>query len=155
MILSTTSGSQPFRRMLGALGHLRDDGLIDEIGLSNVSLNQVKASSVEIPVASVENVFSPFDQRDRRTVEYCADEGIAYMATQPLAGGVGGTERFNAAFAKAAAGARRRPVSVQQLTLAWLLKLSPALIPVCGATRPESIRDSASAATGAQPRRLG
>jgi aryl-alcohol dehydrogenase-like predicted oxidoreductase len=51
------------------------------------------------------------------------------------------------AFPAATAVAARRGVSVQRLSLAWLLSLSPTLIPICGASRPESALDSALAAT--------
>jgi aryl-alcohol dehydrogenase-like predicted oxidoreductase len=58
-----------------------------------------------------------------------------------------GPAQLSQAFPAAAAVAERKQISIQRLTLAWLLSLSPTLIPISGASRPESIRDSALAAS--------
>ena len=129
---------------------LRDEGLIRQVGVSNFSLEQLEEAMGVVPIASVQNRFSPFYQDDRAILDYCAAHSVAYLAYSPLSGGVGaigGAARLAEAFPKAAAAAQRRNVSIQQLALAWLLTLSPTVIPISGAGRPETIRDSASAAT--------
>jgi aryl-alcohol dehydrogenase-like predicted oxidoreductase len=131
-----------------ALAQLRDAGWIRHIGVSNVSVSQLEEAVSIAPIASVQNHFSPLDQSDRSMVDYCAKQSIAYMAYSPLGGGAHGVGRSALGDAFPAAGrvAERRGVSLQRLALAWLTSLSPTLIPICGASRPVSIRDSLLAA---------
>jgi aryl-alcohol dehydrogenase-like predicted oxidoreductase len=118
---------------------LQDEGLIRHVGLSNVTIAQLEEAMSVVHVVSVENHFSPCDQRDRAMVDYCAERQIAYLSWSPI------REVTASKFPKAAAFARGLSVSLQRLALAWLLSLSPTMIPICGASRPESIRDSARA----------
>jgi aryl-alcohol dehydrogenase-like predicted oxidoreductase len=131
-----------------ALAQLRDAGWIREIGVSNVSVAQLEEAVSIAPIASVQNHFSPLDQSDRSMVDYCAEQSIAYMAYSPLGGRANGVGRSALAdtFPAAVRMAERRGVSLQRLALAWLISLSPTLIPICGASRPASIRDSLLAA---------
>jgi aryl-alcohol dehydrogenase-like predicted oxidoreductase len=96
-------------------------------------------------LASVQNQFSPTFRSSQGELEHCADLGIAFLPWSPL-GGIG----------RAAAVGNRRPalrriaedreVSVQQVILAWELALASTVIPIPGASRPESIEDSVGAA---------
>jgi aryl-alcohol dehydrogenase-like predicted oxidoreductase len=137
----------PFEDSIRALAELRDDGWIRHIGVSNVSLPQLEQALSIAPIVSVQNHFSPLDQGDREMVDYCAEHSIAYMSYSPLGGGAHGAGRtaLQDAFPAAAALAARREISLQRLALAWLLSLSSTMIPICGSSRPESIRDSALA----------
>ncbi len=136
----------PIKTAVGALAELREEGWIRHIGVSNFSLIQLDEALSVAPIASVQNQFSPLSQDDRPMVDFCAEHSIAYLAYSPLGGDprLGGA-RLEEAFPAAAALASRRGVSPQRLALAWLLSLSPTLIPICGASRPASIRDSALA----------
>jgi aryl-alcohol dehydrogenase-like predicted oxidoreductase len=140
----------PMRKAMEAFARLQGEGAIRQVGLSNVSLTQLEEAMAVVPIASVENRFSALDQSDRAMVDYCAGHGVAYLAYSPLGGGGwpsgGGAARLTDAFPAAGASAERRGVSIQRLALAWLLSLSPTIIPICGASRPGSIRDSAPAA---------
>jgi len=133
----------PLRASIAALAELREEGWIRHIGVSNVSLAQLEEAQSVAPIAAVQNRFSPLEQTDRAVVEVCAKTGIAYLAYNPLGNGASGLAE---AFPAAAALAARKGVSMPRLALAWLLTVSPTLIPVTGASRPESIRDSALAA---------
>jgi aryl-alcohol dehydrogenase-like predicted oxidoreductase len=140
----------PIRSTMATFAELQDEGLIRHVGVSNVSLTQLQEATSVVSIASVQNRFSPFDQSDRAMVDYCAEHSIAYLAYSPLRGPQppsGGATRLDEAFPAAAKLAQHREVSIQRIALAWLLSLSPTIIPICGASRPESIRDSALAAT--------
>ena len=127
---------------------LLEEGLIENVGICNVSHGQIAEAQSVVPLASVQNQFSPFTQHDRDTVEYCAEHDIAYLAYSPLGGASRGQGKTLAsAFPGAERQARDRGVSVQTLALAWLLALSPTLIPVSGASSPETVRSSALAAS--------
>ena len=74
----------------------------------------------------------------------CAERGIAFLAWSPL-GGIGRADGTGEVAAVRAA-ADAHGVSPQQVALAWLLSLGSTVIPIPGASRPESITDSAAAA---------
>jgi aryl-alcohol dehydrogenase-like predicted oxidoreductase len=134
----------PIRTSVEALVELREAGWIRHLGVCNVSLGQLAEALAVGPIASVQNHFSPFDQGDREMVDFCAEHGIAYLSYSPLRRGADGAgpAALSDAFPAAAAVAERLGVSLPRLALAWLLSVSPTLIPICGASRPESIRDS-------------
>ncbi|WP_375389399.1 aldo/keto reductase [uncultured Amnibacterium sp.] len=137
-----------FAESVGALNHLLDDGVIRMAGLSNVDVEQIE-QAMEITggrIVSVQNRFSPSFRSSLGELRACADLGIAFLPYSPLggiadAGGLGGS---NPVFQEVA---DEHGVSAQQIALAWELSLAPVVIPIPGASRPETIRDSAAAAT--------
>lgn len=129
-----------------ALAELQREGLVALIGVSNVDESQLARALSVAPLDAVENRFSPFDQNDRAVLERTESLGLAYLAYSPLGSGTAAaTDRSRFALALAVASAAR--VSPQQLWLAWLLRQSPVILPVVGATRPQTIVDSAAAAS--------
>jgi aryl-alcohol dehydrogenase-like predicted oxidoreductase len=133
----------PIGTSVAALAGFQEAGWIRHIGVANVSLAQLEEVLSVAPIAAVQNRFSPLDQADRPVVDFCAETGIAYLAYSPLGGRASALAE---AFPAAADLAARMGVSVPRLALAWMLTVSPTLIPITGAGRPESIRDSALAA---------
>jgi aryl-alcohol dehydrogenase-like predicted oxidoreductase len=135
----------PLEDTLGALARLRDEGKVRHVGLSNVSISQIEAARRIVPIAAVENRWNPEDRSPERdgVLDYCAREGIAFLAYSPFGGSRGapvlGTR------GRLAEEARKRRLSPYRLVLAWMLATSPAVIPIVGARRPESIGDSARA----------
>jgi diketogulonate reductase-like aldo/keto reductase len=98
-----------------------------------------------VEVASVQNEFSPRFRRSEGELAFCAAQRIAFLPWSPLGGigrgrDLGGRHR---AFADVAAA---HGVSPQQVALAWELAKAPVVIPIPGASRPETITDSAAAA---------
>jgi aryl-alcohol dehydrogenase-like predicted oxidoreductase len=127
---------------------LLDEGLVRNVGVCNASLQQVREAQSVVPLVSLQNHFSPFDDQDRPMVEYCAENGIAYLAYSPLGGsGTGHSQTLASAFPRAEHEAEARRISIQTLALAWLLAQSPTLIPITGASSPSTVRSSAEAAT--------
>ncbi|MFL5926182.1 MAG: aldo/keto reductase [Gaiellaceae bacterium] len=121
----------PWRTTVRALARLVDDGLVRRVGLSNVNRPQLDEALDLAPVAAVEVALSPFDDHALRggIVERCEELGISVIAHSPL----GGPRRAHRISAEAA--------------LAWLLELSPVVVPIPGARRPETVRSAARAAT--------
>lgn len=137
-----------FAESVGALKHLLDEGVILMAGLSNVDTDQIE-QAMELTdgrIVSVQNQFSPSFRSSLSELRLCADLGLAFLPYSPLGGigNAGGLGRSNAAFQTIA---DDRGVSPQQVALAWELSLSPVVIPIPGASRPETIRDSARSAT--------
>ncbi len=126
----------PWRTSVRALQKLLDDGLVKRVGLSNVNLPQLDEALALVPVAAVQVALSVYDDKALRggVLERCAEENIALISHSPL----GGPRR--------ARWLARRP-RLAELALAWLLELSPNVVAIPGARRPETVRSAAHAAT--------
>ncbi|MFE2098628.1 aldo/keto reductase [Streptomyces sp. NPDC059468] len=144
----------PFEDSVGALRDLLDEGKIRLAGLSNVTTDQIHRARAILGdrLASVQNRYSPEIRDSEAELRLCAELGLAFLPWSPL-GGISrssldgpsvleGRARF-AAFHEVA---RERGASPQQVALAWLLSRSPAVVPIPGASRPETARNSAGAA---------
>ena len=136
----------PFTESVGALAELQAAGKVRMVGLSNVSVDQIEQARRIVEVASVQNEFSPRFRRSEGELAWCAAHGIAFLPWSPLGGiGRGGVlGQRHAAFAEVAGS---HGVSPQRVALAWELAKAPVVIPIPGASRPETITDSAAAAT--------
>jgi len=128
---------------MATLCDLQTSGKIGQIGLSNVGLEQLEQAARLTPLTSVQNRLNPGDLSSLDVVRKCDELGIAFMAYSPL-GGLGGAARRLAARSDAFTSvAARRDVSPQQVMLAWARALSRVVVPVVGARKVETIRDSA------------
>ncbi|HEY0373468.1 MAG TPA: aldo/keto reductase [Amnibacterium sp.] len=133
---------------IGALKHLLDTGVIAMAGISNADPDQIQQANEILGgrLASVQNQFSPAFRSSLRELELCAELGIAFLPWSPL-GGIGKAGDLGSAHTAFQAVADTNGVSPQQVCLAWELALAPVVIPIPGASRPESIEDSVRAAT--------
>ena len=136
----------PYADSVGAIRDLLDEGVIELAGISNANVAQIDEANEILGgrLVSVQNQFSPAFRSSLGELEHCAALGIAFLPWSPLggiarAGAVG--ERHDA-FQRVA---DAHGVSPQQVALAWELALAPVVIPIPGASRPESIRDSVRA----------
>jgi aryl-alcohol dehydrogenase-like predicted oxidoreductase len=137
----------PYDEVIGTLKEIAESGKVRMIGLSNADPDQIRAAHKVLgdALVSVQNQFSPAFRDSLPEIDICDQLGLAFLAWSPL-GGLGDAKQLadkHPAFAEVAA---YRDVSPQQVALAWELAQSPVVIPIPGAKRPESIRDSAAAA---------
>ncbi|MEV6295659.1 aldo/keto reductase [Streptomyces sp. NPDC051896] len=144
----------PFEESVGALRDLLDEGKIRLAGLSNVTSDQILRARTILGdrLASVQNRYSPEVRDSDPELRLCAELGLAFVPWSPLGGisrssldgpsGLADDGRF-ATFHEVAL---ERGVTPQRVCLAWLLSLSPTVVTIPGASRPETIRDSAGAA---------
>jgi len=135
----------PFAESVGALKELQDEGKVRWVGLSNVTVAQLEEARGIVEVAAVQNQLSlEFTSPiERGEVAACAQAGILFLPWSPL-GGIGGADAPGRVEVVRAA-AQRREVSPQRVALAWLLSLSDVVVPIPGASRPETIVDSLGA----------
>lgn len=132
---------------VGAIRDLLDEGVIEMAGISNANVAQIDEANEILGgrLVSVQNQFSPAFNSSLAELTHCAELGIAFLPWSPLGGisraGSIGTD--HGVFQKVA---DARGVSPQQIALAWELSLAPVVIPIPGASRPASIRDSVLAA---------
>ena len=133
----------PYEESVGAIRDLLDEGKILMAGISNANPDQIRQAQELLGgrLVSVQNQFSPVFRSSEPELELCDELGIAFLPWSPLGGisKAGGLGTTHAAFGEIAAD---RGVSPQQVALAWELAKSPVVIPIPGASRPESILDS-------------
>ncbi len=128
---------------------LKERGIVDQIGVSNYDANQLEiavkmgGTPQEGGIVSVQNEFSPRYRYDLDVLEVCEKYGITFLPWSPL-GGV----RTKSEISEASVFEELAPkysASPFALALAWEMKYSPAVLPIPGATRAESILDCVSA----------
>jgi aryl-alcohol dehydrogenase-like predicted oxidoreductase len=136
----------PYADTIGALRDLLDEGKIRMAGISNADPDQIRQAQEILGgrLASVQNQFSPAFRSSEPELRLCDEMGIAFLPWSPL-GGISRAGDVGDRFAKFGAVARTHGVSPPQVTLAWMLAKSPRVIPIPGASRPESILDSVRA----------
>lgn len=136
----------PYADSIGALAELLDEGLIRMAGISNANVEQIKVAHEVLNgrLASVQNQFSPKFRSSEPELQLCAEMGIAFLPWSPL-GGISSAPDLGSIHDEFALVAQERGVSAQVVALAWELSKAEVVIPIPGASRPESIEDSASA----------
>jgi len=136
----------PWRTSVRALARLVEDGLVPRIGVSNVNRKQLDEALELASVAAVQVPLSVYDARALRggVVERCTEAGIAVIAHSPLGGPrrAGRLSRHEALAAIADA----QGATAAEVALAWLLALSPVVVAIPGARRPDTARSAARAA---------
>jgi pyridoxine 4-dehydrogenase len=113
----------PLEDSLGAIKEYYDAGKIRHVGISEVTTDQIERARQVLPIAAVQNRYNLSERRYEAVVDYCAAEGIMFVPFFPLRGDGGG------ALAEIA---RRHGATLPQITLAWLLRRSPAMLPIPG-----------------------
>jgi len=135
----------PFDESVGALADLRREGKIQWVGLSNVSVAQIRAAEAIVPVASVQNRLNPFfrEALEDGVVRECEERGIGFLAYSPTGGG-----RLNLKLPGHPVlrpMAARLGVSAHALVIAWVLSRSRAVIAIPSARRVAHALDSVRA----------
>jgi aryl-alcohol dehydrogenase-like predicted oxidoreductase len=131
----------PLADQLGALRDLRDEGKIRHIGLSEVSVEEIRRARQVVEIVSVQNRYHLADRGWDDVVDYCAAEGIAFIAWWPLGGG-----RLASADGALADVAAELSATPAQVSLAWLLRRSPNLIPIPGTRSVRHLEENLAAA---------
>jgi aryl-alcohol dehydrogenase-like predicted oxidoreductase len=136
----------PFEESVGALAELRNAGKIRRVGLSNVTVAQIETASAIVPVTTVQNRLSPFfrEALDEGVVDYCARNGIGFLAYSPVGGG-----RLNRKLPDHSA---LRPIAAKhsatphEVVLAWVLAQGETVLVIPGARSVERARSSVRSA---------
>ncbi|MGC5563542.1 aldo/keto reductase [Streptomyces sp. FR-108] len=138
----------PYAESVGAIRDLLDAGKIRFAGVSNADPGQIRQANEILGgrLVSVQNQFSPAFRSSEPELELCAELGIAFLPWSPL-GGISKAGDLGSRYAVFAEVGSAHGVSAQQVCLAWILAKAPVTIPIPGSSRPETIRDSAAAAS--------
>jgi aryl-alcohol dehydrogenase-like predicted oxidoreductase len=138
-----------YGEVIATLKELKEEGKIKEIGISNANIEEIQiAIQVLGPgeLASVQNRFSPDNRCSQDELDFCERNYVSFLPWSPL-GGIGrASKEIGSRYEVFAQIGQAHHVSPQQVVLAWELSLGKRVIPIPGASRPESIIDSALAA---------
>jgi pyridoxine 4-dehydrogenase len=127
----------PLEESLGAIKEYRDRGKIRHVGLSQVDVEQIERARRVVPVAAVQNHYNLAERKYDQVVDHCEREGIVFVPFFPLRRVGGG---------RLAEIAKRHSATTQQIALAWLLRRSPAMLPIPGTLSREHLKENVAAA---------
>ena len=130
---------------VGALARMQQAGKIRHVGISNVTVAEIREAQRIVRVESVQNRCNVTDPGDLRSglVRFCAEQGITYIPYSPVGGHFG--HKSLAEHKTLQPIAKAHGCSTQQVMLAWLLAQGENVLPIPGASKAASIRDSAGA----------
>jgi pyridoxine 4-dehydrogenase len=130
----------PWEDTVGAFAELQQAGKVRSVGVSNVSVDQLRAAQEIVRVACVQNRYSVGDRTSDPVLEACEREGIAFLPYSPLQAAGGPVGEALAEIATA------RGVLAQQVALAWLLRRSPVMLPIPGTSQLRHAEENVDAA---------
>ncbi len=129
----------PFEQSVETLAQLRNQGLIRLIGLSNVTQEHIERARRITPIASVQNRYSFADREWDYVVDYCEQNGIAFIPWAPL------RTTTDAGDAPARI-AKAHNATLRQIAIAWLLQRSPIMLPIPGTSSVQHLEENIAAA---------
>jgi pyridoxine 4-dehydrogenase len=127
----------PLEESLGAIREAREAGTIRDAGVSNVDVDEIERARRIVPIAAVQNHYSVSERRYEDVVDYCEREAIVFVPYFPLRGGGGGPAVTEIA--------ERHGATSAQIRLAWLLRRSPATLPIPGTLSLEHLKENLGA----------
>jgi aryl-alcohol dehydrogenase-like predicted oxidoreductase len=131
----------PRDEQFGAIREMQQKGLIRHIGLSQVSVEEIKAAQKVFKVATVQNLYNLADRSSEDVLDYCEANNIAFIPWYPLA--AGNLARPGSALE---AIAKQNNASPGQIALAWILKRSPVMLPIPGTGKVSHLEENVAAA---------
>jgi pyridoxine 4-dehydrogenase len=117
-----------------------DEGLIAHAGLSEVSVEEIKAAQKVFKVATVQNRYNLVDRGSEDVLDYCEAQGIGFIPWYPLAAGK--LTQDGSVLDKIA---KKHSHAPSQVALAWLLKRSPVILPIPGTSKVKHLEENVSA----------
>ncbi len=126
----------PLEESVGTIAEYRDAGKIRHVGLSQVGIGQIEAARAIVPIAAVQNEYNLAERGWDDVVDHCEREGIVFVPFPPLEG------NDHRALVEIA---ERHGATTAQIRLAWLLRRSPATLPIPGTLSSEHLKENLAA----------
>ena len=134
--LHRVSPDVPFAETIGALAELRAEGKLRHVGLSQVGIDLIEQARAIVPVAAVQNHYNLAERGWEDVVDHCEANGIVFVPFYPLRDiGSGPVEEI----------AGRHGATPPQVALAWLLRRSPAMLPIPGTLSVDHLKENLAA----------
>jgi pyridoxine 4-dehydrogenase len=131
----------PAEDQLGTLKDLQAEGKIKHIGLSEVTVKQIRHAQTIVPIVSVQNRYSVADRGAEDVLEYCEKENMGFIPWFPLAAG-----QLSSGDSPIRRVAERLKATTSQVALAWLLSRSPVMLPIPGTSSVKHLEENVAAA---------
>ena len=131
----------PYAESVGALKELQDEGKIRHVGVSNVTVDQLRQARSIVDVVTVQNRFNLTDRTSAEVLDECEREGLGFFPWFPLAAG---NLAAPGGLVDEIAGAH--DATPGQVALAWLLQRSPVMLPIPGTSSIEHLEENVAAA---------
>jgi pyridoxine 4-dehydrogenase len=112
----------PLAEQVGALRRLQDEGKVRRVGLSEISVEQLREAESITEIASVQNRYNMEDRASEDVLNYCESRGIAFLPWKPVA-----------------------PSADKVAALTWLLRRSPVMLPIPGTSSMRHLEENMSA----------
>ena len=121
---------------------LLDEGKVRAVGLSEVTVEQIEAARQVVPIATVQNLYNVTNRQSEEVLEYCETNEIGFIPWYPVASGT-----LARAGGPLDSLAKDLDITVAQLSLAWLLRRSPVMMPIPGTSRVAHVEENCAAAS--------
>lgn len=129
----------PFEKTLEFLQQAQEDELILHVGLSEVSVDEIKMAQEYVEIASIQNRYSLNNRKWESELKFCEENDIAFIPWYPLGGGeIPNIQLLNKL-------SKKYEVSVQQILLSWMLHHSPNLLLIPGTASIEHLEENVNA----------
>jgi aryl-alcohol dehydrogenase-like predicted oxidoreductase len=129
----------PLADSIGAIAELKNEGKIRHVGISNVSESQLREAQQIVPIVSVQNRYNVSDRRSESMIDLCEQEQLVFLPWAPIQE----TDRK----VPVLVAAERLGVTEHQVVLAWLLAISPQILPIPGTGSPAHAEENIAAAS--------
>jgi len=129
----------PLAESIGTLAELKKEGKIRHVGISNVFETQLREAQRIVPIVSVQNRYNVADRRSQSMIDICEQEQLVFLPWAPIQE----TEKRVAV----AVAAERHGATEHQIVLAWLLAISPQILPIPGTGSPAHAEENIAAAS--------
>jgi len=130
----------PLADQLGVFAELQKEGKIAQIGLSEVSVAQIKQARQHVEIATVQNLYNLSNRQSEDVLDYCTTEGIGFIPWFPIA-----TGELAKPGGPLDALSRQTGATPAQLALAWLLHRSPVVLPIPGTSSVAHLEENIAA----------
>ncbi|WP_374308317.1 aldo/keto reductase [Methylocella sp.] len=131
----------PREEQFGVIADMQKEGLIRDVGLSEVSVEEIKAAQAYFKVVSAQNLYNLVERRSEAVLDHCAAEGIGFIPWFPLAAG-----KLAQPGSVLDEIARAKGASTGQIALAWVLKRAPVMLPIPGTGSVRHLEENVAAA---------
>ena len=125
----------PLEESLGVIAEYRDQGRIAHVGVSKVTVEEIERAREVVPIVAVQNEYNLAAREYDDVISYCEREGIVFVPYYPLRGG-------SPALGELAA---KYDATPEQIKIAWLLRRSPAMLPIPGTLSADHVRENVAA----------
>jgi len=130
----------PLEESIGAIAQLREEGKVANVGVSNVTVDELRQAQAIVPIVSVQNRYNVVERKDEDVLEACAADGLGFIPWLPI-----NRDKVakNGAVTEVA---KAHDATPGQVALAWLLRHSPVMLPIPGTSSVAHLEENVAAA---------